>query len=202
MVLVIVGDFCPKRAGITEARWINIKCDVNFVFRYTGSRTKSGRLLIPLTQEWQDLLDRLDQRRARSVFGRFARFCVSRQIEPGDVSDKVTEAYRAWLREHSSAQQPLRSIRRILLTWNQVVRHDPILSKNRLMIPNRELWWTLPISRLPKPFQTQFEEWLSWLAGNKVSGRRVIFRPYKPEYLENTRYKIRSATSALIAEGP
>ena len=49
--------------------------------------------------------------------------------------------------------------------------------------------------------QTQFEEWLSWLAGNKVSDRRVKFRPYKLEYLESIRYKIRSATSALIVEG-
>jgi hypothetical protein len=74
---------------------------------------------MPLTPEWQQLRDRLPDRRARSVLSSLMRYCSARRIVPEAMNEAVIDVYMTYRGETTALACDAGARRSIARAWNR-----------------------------------------------------------------------------------
>lgn len=83
----------PATAGISPARWANIKSLVLKSLHLTGCRVLPGRSLHPLTPAWAALDALLPTKYDRAGLSRLMHYCSGQGIEPDAVDQAVFDRF-------------------------------------------------------------------------------------------------------------
>ena len=194
-------DIHPSKLGISKCRWGNIRHDIRFLLAYAGAITIPGRCGVPFTPAWKVQLDQVQLEGDRRVLGRFARYCMSRQIEPSDVNDAVAERYLNDLLTSSLDRRPQSAHRLALVAWNRAQQSVSDWPSTRLTVPDYRNWWSLPLTAYPESFRTEVEVWLDWLGCGDPFDERARSQPLKRSTIRSKKYHIRYAAGALVSQG-
>ena len=77
-----VAQITAAGAGLSPARWRNIKSLFNAALTITGASATGRRSTAALRPEWRDLLARIPDRYDRAKLSKLARFCSLRALTP------------------------------------------------------------------------------------------------------------------------
>ncbi|MQA67002.1 MAG: hypothetical protein GEU76_14050 [Alphaproteobacteria bacterium] len=114
----LITEASPGAIVLSASRWRNVRSDVNRAIRRSGLSVATPRALLPLTCEWETLVERLSTRTDRHLVRRFGRFCSGLQRQPDNVEGTLVDSYLEDLRLKQLARDPEQSVRAILRVWN------------------------------------------------------------------------------------
>ena len=121
----------PATAGITPARWANIKSLVLKALALTGCRVLPGRSLHPLTPAWAALDALLPTKYFRAALSRLMHYCSAQGIEPDEVDQAVFDRFGDGDPERQLHPQPARRAPDRGPAVEPGGRHDPGLAAGR-----------------------------------------------------------------------
>jgi integrase len=197
----LLARFNPVRAGVGCSRRATLRNDLSFICRYAGRVMIPSRSTTPLTPDWKSYLSQIDNRSDRMALGRLARFCVDTGINPGEVDDGVMSRYGQLLEAQSLARRPRTIYRNTINAWNRAVDACARWPARKLGLPENPATWTLPLETFPASFQADVESYLYWMGGSDLFNERGPRRACRPATLLSRRNDIRTAASALVAQG-
>lgn len=111
----------PGAVGLSASRWRNVKSDANRAIRLSGLSVDVRPELVPLTEDWEDVVSLLTTRTDRHALRRFARFCCSLQCSPKDVNGDIVDRYFADLEISQLAKNPEVTAKTLVRVWNKKV---------------------------------------------------------------------------------
>ena len=197
----VLAEFSPRRAGIKQSRWSNIRSDVLFALRYAGLPAVPGRSTTPPSRRWAALLDRLGSSPSRYILPRFARHCTERRIEPDEVDDGVIESFRLALETASFADNATRTVRSVIRAWNQAGSEVDAWPEARLSLPPHPRRWTPPLSAYPQQLQRELNAWFARAGTEDPFGDEVFQPSRRPNTISSWHYQTRAYLGALVASG-
>ena len=194
-----INGLTAGRAGMSIKTCQNLRANLLAALRHGATTAPSRALLAPA---WQDLYDRLPNKRMTSGLSRFLRFCSAGGIAPEAVDDPVVQDFVAWLGEATFVRKPRELHRRTCRLWNEAANSISGWPQRRLTLPDyREPRTTIPLSEMPLPFQRDVERYLDWLAKPDPFDDERPRRALKPRTLKLRRNQIELAASALLHRG-
>ena len=124
-------------------------------------------------------------------------FCSAHGIEPHDVDQAVFDGFGQALRRDSFIRNQRVAHQNAARLWNRAVATLPGWPQVRLEQPRYAKPYVLRLETFPAAFQADVELWLSRLAGDGLLDEGPA-RPLRPRSLEQRRFYLRQAASALV----
>lgn len=192
--------FAPAGAGVTPKRVSNVKSDLLFALRHLGLVAK-GTYLAPMAPAWKSLWDKLPDKYARTALSRFFRYCSARAILPADVTDEVTNNFRAALKEETLVKDPRVTHQNLCRAANRMRRLVPGWPDVVLEVPRYADTYISPWSSFPASLRADVERYLSHLGHDDILNIDAPPRRLRERTIEGYRYQLRRAASILVHKG-
>lgn len=164
-----IAQITAVGAGLSPARWRNVKSLFNSALTITGASTMGRRSKAALRPEWRELLARMSDRYDRAKLSKLARFCTLRALTPEQVTDAVLTAFGEMLMR-STVERPKQVHRDACLTWNRMVDRvngwPPVL----LTVPENARTYAMPLGAYAPSFGTDLQAYLDRRAGKDLFG--------------------------------
>ena len=106
-------------AGVSPKTFHNLRSDFLAAVKASGLHSARRSARVPLSPEWQALLQELSTRRAHLGLSRFARYACERGVEPSGVDDSTIEAFIATVRTETLHRKPNDLHRKVAQIWNE-----------------------------------------------------------------------------------
>lgn len=194
-----INDLTPGGADISLKTLQNLRSNVLAALRHDATMN-NGR--ISLTPAWQELYDRLPDKRSRDGLSRFLRFCSAQAVVPEAVDDDIVAAFVAWLGEATLVRKPHELHRRCCRLWNETIGVVPGWPLRPLTLPDhRRPRRTVPLSDMPLSFQQDVERYLGWLTDPDPFDDERPRRALKPRSIILRHKLIELAASAWLNRG-
>jgi hypothetical protein len=173
-----VAEITAAGAGLSPARWRNVKSLFNSALTSTGASAMGRRSKAALLPEWRELLARISDRYDRTKLSKLARFCSLRPLSPEQVDDAVLTAFGDML-VHSAVERPKQVHRAACIAWNRMIdrvdwnrmidRVDgwPAI---RLTVPNNARTYAMALEAFTPSFVTDLQAYLDRRAGKNLFG--------------------------------
>ncbi len=171
-----IAQITATGAGLSAARWRNVKSLFNAALTITGASTMGRRSTAALQPEWRDLLARISDRYDRAKLSKLARFCSLRALTPEQVDDAVLTAFGEML-VRSAVERPKQVHRDACLTWNRMVDQINGWPAMRLTVPNNARTYAMPLEAFPRSFGSDLQAYLDRQAGKDLFGDDPCIRP-------------------------
>jgi hypothetical protein len=155
-----IAQITATSAGLSEARWRNVKSLFNGALMITGASAMGRRSNEALRPEWRHLITRISDRYDRAKLSKLARFCSLRALSPKQVNDAVLTAFGEMLL-HSAVERPKQVHRDACLTWNRIGDRIKGWPAVRLTVPNNARSYAMPLEAFPRTFGTDLQAYLS-----------------------------------------
>lgn len=198
--LAKLEQFSPAMAGLSKGAFANMKSRLRAAFSLATPDIERLRCF-ELTPEWQALRGRLDKR-LQIELSRFARFCSSRGLAPGDVQDAHVACFHLHLTESVAVTARVdTALRTTIRAWNAVRATQPALGLAELCppAPKRSPYWVNRAS-WPEPLDGEVNALLSSL--NAPAPLRKSKAPkLKPNTVKQYEYAFITVISALTQLG-
>lgn len=176
----------------------NMRSHLFAAIRASGVRVRVQCRRVPLPPSWQVLLEAICPR-VKSYFFGFARFCVERQLEPEDVTQRHFEAYEQFLLEFDGRRYPRRTYLDLCRAWNSARTSVPGWPRLEVSVPLRYDRFILNWSAFAPSFHDEIRR-MTEQAVHPPLGlerRRSPLRPTTAKYQVDV---LRRLASALVAE--
>jgi len=193
-----IAQITATGAGLSEARWRNVKSLVNAALTITGASAMGRRSTAALLPEWSNLISTITDRYVRAKLSKFARFCSLRGSTPEQVTDAVLIAFGEML-VRSSVERPKQICRDAALTWNRMLDRIKGWPAVRLTVPNNKRTYALPLEDFPQSFATDLQAYLDHQRGTDLFGNAPD--PASPVTLRCHRTGLLEVASALVLSG-
>ena len=193
-----ITQITATSAGLSEARWRNVKSLFNAALTIVGASTMGRRSATALLTEWSSLIARIPDRYDRAKLSRFARFCSVRGLTPEEVNDEVLTAFGKMLLR-SAVERPKQVHRDAALTWNRMLEQIQGWPAVRLIVPNNARTYALPLEDFPQSFATDLQAYLDRQTGKDLFGSAPD--PASPVTLRSHRTWLLELASALVLSG-
>jgi integrase len=190
----------PAAAGVKVERWRNALSDTRRAIKLSGLGGKIPALKVPLTEEWERLVSRLDDRWVKNAIERFGMFCSACQIAPSQIDDGVLGQYRSYLEETQLTKDPAHTVSYLIRYWNRCVEQVSGWSGASLSKPNRCRKYALDWSELPQSLGQEFREFQAQSL-NPYPFDIDAPRPVKPRTAKQRDALLRRLAAALAAQG-
>jgi len=192
----------PSQHGISKKRLQNIKSDAMKALELTGaSRNRKDWLRKP-DIKWQDLLDRIPDKRDRWKLTQLAQYCSALGVVPAELNDTHIMGLRKALIEESFQNRPEAVVVNSVKTWNRLSKQLPGWPAVTLARPPlRKEPWTFPLEDFPPSFKEDVDRWTNRLANPDILDESGPSRPLRPATIAHRRFQIREAGSALVRSG-
>lgn len=193
-----IAQITAASAGLSEARWRNVKSLFNSALMIVGASAIGRRSNAALQPEWRDLMALIPDRYDRAKLSRFARFCSQRGITLEQVDDGVLSAFGEMLLRSPVERRPKQVHRDASLTWNRMIERINGWPAARLTVPNNARTYALALEDFPRSFRTDLQAYLDRqtgkdLFGNAPEASQVTLRSHRTWLLE--------LASALVLSG-
>jgi integrase len=195
-----INKVLPVAAGLTEARWRNVRSLVRFALKRTGLSFVPGRYREPLPLAWEELFRLLDDSRWRFGLSRFGHHCGANGITPEQVRDEVVRRFVEDLETAGLGPKVRRIHRQTCMLWNRAAAGIAAWPKQLLTVPDFRDFYVLPWSRFPEALQADFDAYMRHLAGKDIL-EDVDFQPLRPASIKTRTRQLRQFLSALVHRG-
>ena len=192
----------PEHCGLSKSRIANIKSDVLFALKYVGCIDGARTYMAPFSTEWQTLWDEaLCAGRLRRYVSRLMHYCSARGIRPGAVDDAVSEDLLRALIDESFVDNPARTHKSILRTWNKLVNQLPSWPQVKLTITNDRDDYTITLDQFPQSFRDEIDAMARQWAGEDILDDFGPDKPLAPRTIKTRLYRLRQIVTALVHSG-
>ena len=191
----------PAAAGIAPARWANIKSLVLKALAVTGCKVLPGRSLHPLTPAWAALDALLPDKYFRAALSRLMHYCSAQGIEPNEVDQVAFDHFGTAIMSDSFIGNQRVAHQNAARLWNRAVATLPGWSQVPIVQPRYAKPYARRLEAFPASFQADAGSWLGRLACDGALFDSGPLRPLRPRSLEQRRFYLRQAASALVEGG-
>jgi integrase len=194
-----INKVLPVAAGLTEARWRNVRSLIRFALKRTGLAFVPGRYREPLAPAWEILFRLLDPK-WRFGLSRLGHYCGANGISPEQISDEVIRRFVEDLKIAGLGPKVGRIHRLSCMLWNRAAVGIVAWPKQSLTVPDYRDFYVLPWSRFPDSLKLNFDAYMRHLAGKDIL-EDVDFRPLRPASIKTRTRQLRQYLSALVHRG-
>jgi integrase len=153
-------------------------------------------------EDWQQLFDATKDKRITNGLSRLARWASLRGLRPVDIDDAALEKFFAELESQTLTRHISFQRRNIPRLWNRLVGTFPEHGLIHVNIPAINVsWHRIPWNELPKSFQQDTEEHLTWCAVPDPLDENARARALAAETLRLRRHYIHLAATAACDAG-
>jgi site-specific recombinase XerD len=192
--------FTPAMAGLKPGRWHNVMSLFRFAREHVGLARVPGRYKEPLAPAWAELYRHLNDSKARYGLSRLAHYCSAAGIAPGQVDDRIIEAFFQDLMNDEVTKKPTKIRRSTCTLWNRAVAAIPAWPKRVLTVACYRNPYVLPWSVFPGSLKTELDAYLGRLSGKDILAQ-TDFRPLRPRSIETRTKQLRMYISAIVHRG-
>ncbi len=200
MVRELLAGCSASRLGLSERRYLNIRSLVARAVAQFGIRRRNLTRRIPLTPEWQGLLEALEPPTYRQSLKRLAYFGSATGIAPSAVSNETLLALHEALVAESFVKHPRQILKQTIAMWNMMGRRIPGWPPQRLSSPFRREPHALPLTAFPHAFQDDVERWAARMASPDPLDPDAPVKGLRPATLAAYRMVFRRFASALVRQ--
>jgi integrase len=195
-----LAKLTPAAAGVTTARWRNIKSLVLKAVKRAGFKCMAGRSREPLAPEWEALRALLPNRHVQSGLSRLMAFCTARGIGPTAVCADTFVQFGEEVQNYSLSRDPGGLYRDTCKLWNLAV--STILEWPQCQVPvlDRRRDFALTLDDFPSSFRQDVENFLGRGADPDVFSD-TYYKPVAKLTLHNRKRHILMAATALVRTG-
>jgi integrase len=193
-----VAEITAVGAGLSPARWRNVKSLFNSALTITGASAAGRRSKAALLPEWRELLTRISDRYDRAKLSKLARFCSLRAMTPEQVTDAVLTAFGEML-VCSTVERPKQVHRDACLTWNRMVDRVNGWPAVLLTVPKSARTYAIPLGAFTASFGNDLQAYLDRRAGKDLFGDTLA--PASGATLRSQRIWVLELASALVLSG-
>lgn len=198
----MLKELHPEQCGFSKSRIANIKSDVLFALKHVGCIDSARSYMSPLSPEWQMLWDEAEcAGRLRLYVSRLMRFCSARGILPEQVDDAVSDQLKQALIDESFVDDPIRTHKGILRTWNKLIDQVPGWPQVRLTISNDRDNYSISLDCFPKSFRDEINAMVDQWSGKDILDDDGPAKPLAPRTIKTRLDRIRQIASALVLSG-
>jgi integrase len=196
-----LAKLSPAAAGVSPKTLRNLRSHFLSAVKANGLRSARRFSRMPLSPEWQALLQEFSTRRAHLGLSSFVRYASERGIEPPKVDDGTIEAFIATVRAETLHRKPNDLHRKVAQIWNEATEcssrtlqsvHVPSFKHP----PQRVDW-----SSLSDSFRADVDRYLTWCVGTDMFAADARRRAMAPRTIRLRRDQIHAAVTALIEVG-
>jgi len=192
----------PEHCGLSRSRIANIKSDVLFALKRVGCIEGARTYMVPFTEAWQVLWDKaVVAGRLRRDVSRMMHFCSAQSIDPGDVDDIVADRLRNAMVDESFVNDPIRTHKGILRTWNKLVDCVRDWPQVKLTISNDRDDYSIPLDQFPQSFRNEVSALVKQWEAKDILDDTGPIKPLKPRTIKSRLYRLRQAASAIVLSG-
>jgi hypothetical protein len=195
-----LGILSPSAAGMTMARWRNVRALLTAALAVTGARVMRGRRRGEVTPEWLALLERVSDVYERTRLSRFFSYSSANGIEPNDVDDRTVADFADGLKRNSLLERQTLIVRSLCVTWNRCADKIEGWPATRLTVPNRRRDFARPASAYPPSFGANVAAYLDHQARGDLFGGTGR-GPASPVTIRGLRLQLFQMAAALVESG-
>ncbi len=195
-----INKVLPVAAGLTEARWRNVRSLVRFALKRTGLAFVPGRYREPLAPAWEDLFRLLNGGQRPYALSRLAHYGSVNGLLPEQVSDEVVRTFVEDLKAGGLGPKARRIHRETCVLWNRAATSIAAWPKQLLTVPDHRNFYVLPWTRFPESLKADFDAYMHHLGGGDIL-EDVDFRPLRPRSIQTRTSQLRQYLSALVHRG-
>lgn len=188
----------PEAHGLSRGRWNNIRS----LFRKSLALVRpmmAGRSAQPILPEWQILAAKLPVNRRFRLASMF-RFLSARGKKPTEVTPADLNDYRDAIFNNRLRNHPEKTWDSLIWAWNVCERDIEGWPTVVMERPSRREVYVLPWSAFPASFKQDVDRYLDRRAGVDLTDEGPM-RPARPATLQQRKYQLRLAASALAHRG-
>lgn len=199
-IRTIFASSSPAAAGISKARWHNLRSLALDALRHAGLPAIQSRTREPLSLAWDALRDRLPDIQSRAGLSRFMSYCNARQIDPPQVTEATFNDFAETLCTATLVKQPAQVFRTTCQRWNRAVTETTGWPTIIVGVPDRSRRYALDMTAFPEPFQTDVAAFLA-CTGNQDPFAEDYAPSVKPSTIAMRRKQIAQMATALTKSG-
>jgi integrase len=197
-----LADAAPRLAGLSPKRFANARSDLWAALSVAGIGRGRRAYLAPLSPDWQALWNTIASDHLRWRLKRFMSFFSAIGIVPGVVDETSFALFRTELDEEGWVDNPERSYRSAINSWNTARQTVPGWPARLIALPDLpKRGWTLAFEAFPSTFQADVEKWRSVFSGDDDLADEGPARKPRASTVRHRLFQIRMAASALVLRG-
>ena len=195
----ILREAHPVRMGISRKRFSNMKSLLVRAMTLVGLVTRPpGREAH--SAAWTAFLGQTPVKHQAWGLSRFAAYCSSREITPGDVTKTTFLEYERWLCTYLIDGDPVEAAHSAAKNFNAIIRRAE-LDRPLLDLRCRDRYLARSLETYPQSFQVDFERYLERLTNPDLFDETGIDAALKPTTLRNIRAHVRQLADAAVTAG-
>lgn len=187
--------------GVTDKRYANIRSCVTTALKAYGEAPTAITKRIPLTPEWQALLDRIEKRTYRMALYRLASFCSFMNVAPAAVTAEVLLGFHHALEAEEIVKDPRRLLKYTISHWNMCQKRVPGWPDFKLHSPFDCEVVSLPLANFPRRFQQDLDRWVKRITDPDPLDPEAPSRPLRASTVKSHVDIVVRFASALVHRG-
>jgi integrase len=192
----------PEHCGLSKSRIANIKSDILFALRHVGCIEGARTYMAPLRLEWAVLWDKAAcTGRLRLYVSRLMHYCSARGISPEDVDDAVSQNLLQAIVDESFIDDPVRTYKGILRTWNKLVDQVADWPQTKLTISYDRDDYSIPLDQFPQSFRDEVDAMVVQWTGEDILDDFGPLKPLAPRTIKTRLYRLRQIVTGLVHSG-
>lgn len=200
-VRILLASKSAAQLNISDKRYANVRSLLSAAVRDYGDAPQPITKRIPLTEEWQALLDRIEKRTYRMALYRLAAYCSFMTIPPEAVDRVVLLGFHEALEAEEIVKNPRRLLKFSISHWNMCRRQVPSWPAIILSSPFKKAPISQRLTAFPVAFQGDLECWRQRLLDPDVMDADAPRRKLRPVTVEGHVDQILRFASVLVQEG-
>jgi integrase len=195
-----LGIQTPAAAGMTRARWRNVRALLTTALSLTGAKVMRGRRRDALMPQWLALIERVSDQYERARLSRFFSYASANGVEPNDVDDRTVADFAESLKRNSLLARQTEIVRGLCVAWNRCAEKIEGWPAARVAVPNSRRDYAVPPTAYPPSLVADVKAYLAHLAGGDLfnaTGRA----PASPATLQSVRLCLFEMAAALVHSG-
>jgi integrase len=196
-------DFAPASIGLTPKSWSNALSDARAGLVLFGVVERRFRRKDDLSSEWQSAWMALRANGDLSLqpLSSFVYFLSRIGVDPSEVSEAHTLAYREAMVLNSISKSPEVAYRAAVNMWNLAVQRIPEWPRQTFVLPSRSRAIRFELQTFPKSFREDLDLYACGLEHPDPLDALAVTRPLRPDSVRQYRTELLRFASVLVRAG-
>jgi integrase len=196
----LLASKSAAQLGISDKRLQNIRSSVTAAIQKHGDAPQPITKRIPLTSDWQELLDQIEKPKYRMALYRLAAFSSHMDIPPTAIGPDTLVGFFGALEAEEIVKNPRRVLKHTIAHWNMCRRQVGGWPGIILASPFKTVPISLPLTAFPMSFQADVKRWQQRLSNPDVLDPAAPARALRPVTIAGQSDMIVRFASVLVQQ--
>lgn len=188
--------------SVSPKRYANVCSLVATALQTYGEPVPILTKRIPLTLDWERLLNLIEIRIRRMALHRLACFCSAMKVMPEQVGPEALEGFYAALETEEVVKHPRKVLKYTVAHWNMCWKTVPGWPDFKIETPlENPTAFSFPLSEFPQSFQEDVAAWVERLSNPDPFDSTAPPRALKAVTINGLVLTIRRFATALVHRG-